>query len=166
VSEPSNSSNSAVFSISVPRELLEQVNNRAEALGLPRSTYLALLAKQDLGLVGQALLPANQTAPTTQVDLTEQERDFLFAAIPQLVQLERQQRRGESFPPLPPPAPHITSSWLWQRFDLERQAILENKWYLSQRAGHDVGVEAAIRDWLEHHAAAWEKSHPVLPPAP
>lgn len=31
------------------------------------------------------------------------------------------------------------------------QALLENKWYLSERAGYDVGMVAAKRDFLEHH---------------
>ncbi len=35
-----------------------------------------------------------------------------------------------------------------RRFD---EALAENKWYLSERAGRDVGVAAAKRDFLEHH---------------
>ncbi|MCK5805435.1 MAG: hypothetical protein KAI66_21570 [Lentisphaeria bacterium] len=32
-----------------------------------------------------------------------------------------------------------------------REAIDENKWYMSERAGHDVGWEAAERDFNIHH---------------
>ncbi len=35
-----------------------------------------------------------------------------------------------------------------RRFD---EALAENKWYLSERAGRDVGVAAAKRDFLERH---------------
>jgi hypothetical protein len=32
-----------------------------------------------------------------------------------------------------------------------RHALDENKWFLSERSGHDVGESAATRDFLEHH---------------
>ena len=37
----------------------------------------------------------------------------------------------------------------------EFQAILVHKYYLSEKAGYDVGMGAAIADWQEKHAAAW-----------
>jgi len=39
----------------------------------------------------------------------------------------------------------------------ETHQIERHKYYLSQRAGHDVGFEAALEDWIEHHAAVWRK---------
>ena len=39
----------------------------------------------------------------------------------------------------------------------ERRAIDEHKYYLSQRCGHDVGFEAARRDWEVHHGAYWNR---------
>jgi hypothetical protein len=32
-----------------------------------------------------------------------------------------------------------------------RHALDENKWYLSERNGHDVGEKIATQDFLEHH---------------
>jgi len=32
---------------------------------------------------------------------------------------------------------------------------VENKWYLSQRAGHDVGSTAAEWDFINHHVEAF-----------
>ena len=32
-----------------------------------------------------------------------------------------------------------------------RHALDENKWFLSERSGRDVGEETATRDFLEHH---------------
>ncbi len=34
-------------------------------------------------------------------------------------------------------------------------AIEENKWYLSERAGHDVGRKAAEWDFINHHIDAF-----------
>ncbi|MCX7818881.1 MAG: DUF4032 domain-containing protein [Kiritimatiellae bacterium] len=31
------------------------------------------------------------------------------------------------------------------------EALAENKWYLSERAGRDVGMAAAKEDFLKHH---------------
>jgi hypothetical protein len=51
----------------------------------------------------------------------------------------------------------------WRREKMlrdSRQQICEierHKYLLSQRAGHDIGWEAAARDWIEHHAAAWRE---------
>jgi len=39
----------------------------------------------------------------------------------------------------------------------ERHEIERHKWFLSQRAGYDVGFEAARADWYRCHAFAWER---------
>jgi predicted component of type VI protein secretion system len=49
----------------------------------------------------------------------------------------------------------------WRRDKMRRDGaeqhrqILMHKWYLSQRAGHDVGEELAALDWVSKHAGAW-----------
>jgi len=37
----------------------------------------------------------------------------------------------------------------------ELKAIEVHKYHLSEKAGYDVGLEFAIKDWLQHHAVAW-----------
>lgn len=37
----------------------------------------------------------------------------------------------------------------------EKRQIAANQWYLSERAGHDVGWEYAQHHWLTHHRARW-----------
>jgi hypothetical protein len=39
----------------------------------------------------------------------------------------------------------------------EQHAIDEHRYYLSERAGYDVGEENALRDWLTHHAHRWRQ---------
>ena len=36
-------------------------------------------------------------------------------------------------------------------------AIEAHKYFMSQRYGHDVGVDAARKDWLDNCAAAWRE---------
>ena len=39
----------------------------------------------------------------------------------------------------------------------EWQALEVHRYYLSERAGHDVGIVKTVEDWLQHHSAAWRK---------
>ena len=41
----------------------------------------------------------------------------------------------------------------------EKKEIDLHKWYLSEKAGHDVGLNEAITDWTMHHRYQWIKSH-------
>jgi len=40
---------------------------------------------------------------------------------------------------------------------IEFEAIKVHKYYLSEKAGYDVGMDRAIADWLKNHAAAWRR---------
>ncbi len=42
-------------------------------------------------------------------------------------------------------------SYLAAQREALRRAIDENKWYLSERAGHDIGLERAKQDFYVHH---------------
>ena len=46
----------------------------------------------------------------------------------------------------------------YREYLAEREAILQHKWLLSQKTGHDVGFEAALTDWAHHHHVAWRKA--------
>ena len=39
----------------------------------------------------------------------------------------------------------------------ERDEILQHKWVMSEREGRDVGFEAALMDWANHHRTAWRR---------
>lgn len=47
---------------------------------------------------------------------------------------------------------------LYRDFQDERKAILHHKWLESEKAGKDIGVEAAILDWVRNHRAQWQAS--------
>jgi hypothetical protein len=49
----------------------------------------------------------------------------------------------------------LQNSNLYKRFLYEREEILKNKWYMSEREGHDVGFERALIDWVTHHRSKW-----------
>jgi len=39
----------------------------------------------------------------------------------------------------------------------EWQALEVHRYYLSERAGHDVGIVNTVQDWLLHYSANWRK---------
>jgi len=42
----------------------------------------------------------------------------------------------------------IENTLLYKKYQEEREHILKNKWYMSERRGYDVGYEKALLDWL------------------
>jgi len=51
----------------------------------------------------------------------------------------------------------LKNSELYRLFLMERDEILKNKWYMSERAGYDVGFERALLDWVCHHRNEYVK---------
>jgi len=49
------------------------------------------------------------------------------------------------------------NSRLYQEFLAERNEILKNKWYMSEREGSDVGFERALLDWVVNFRDNWKK---------
>ena len=46
----------------------------------------------------------------------------------------------------------------YQEFLAEREEIRRYKWIESQKAGHDIGFETALLDWVAHHRGLWRRS--------
>jgi hypothetical protein len=42
----------------------------------------------------------------------------------------------------------IEDTLLYKKYMEEREHILKNKWYMSERSGRDVGYERALLNWL------------------
>lgn len=36
-----------------------------------------------------------------------------------------------------------------------REEILRHKWIESEKAGHDIGYDKAVLDWVHHHRRGW-----------
>ena len=49
----------------------------------------------------------------------------------------------------------IEKSNLYQIWWEEREHIAKNRWYLSEKVGYDVGIEAASHNWNMCHRKAW-----------
>lgn len=47
-------------------------------------------------------------------------------------------------------------------FLAEREELLRHKWVLSEKAGKDVGFEAALVDWAFNHRAVWRKQRNLV----
>ena len=52
----------------------------------------------------------------------------------------------------------LKSSSLYREFQAEREEILKHKWIESEKAGHDIGFEHALTDWIIKHRANWRKT--------
>jgi hypothetical protein len=59
----------------------------------------------------------------------------------------------------------LKNSTLYREFQAEREEILKHKWIESEKAGHDIGFERALTDWIVRHRSKWRKarqgSHPA-----
>lgn len=52
----------------------------------------------------------------------------------------------------------VQRSSLYQEFLAEREEILKHKWLESEKAGHDIGFERALLDWIRNHRDRWRSS--------
>jgi hypothetical protein len=52
----------------------------------------------------------------------------------------------------------LKHSSLYREFQAEREEILRHKWIESEKAGHDIGFEQALTDWIVKHRANWRKT--------
>jgi hypothetical protein len=95
--------------------------------------------------------------------------DFLKLAVPALTQY--QGSHGQC--PAPEVPETIAQTELWESFLKQRDQILKDKWNSSRDAGYDIGMERAIREWLQRNYLVWapedvEESEPPesAPPTP
>jgi hypothetical protein len=49
----------------------------------------------------------------------------------------------------------VRNSVLYKEFLAEREEILRHKWIESEKAGHDIGFERALLDWIVKYRSAW-----------
>jgi hypothetical protein len=52
----------------------------------------------------------------------------------------------------------LKNSTLYREFQAEREEILKHKWIESEKAGHDIGFERALTDWIIKHRTQWRKA--------
>ena len=141
--------------ISLTKAQLAEIDARAAALNLNRSQYLALVARKDIMRGGPLLIPDPDAAkPPRQIDLTAEAIEFLKIAIPALEEYERHREAG-IIPENPEPPESLVDSDLWEYFLAERDEILEYKWIESEKERRDIGIDRAIREWLNQHHALW-----------
>jgi len=53
--------------------------------------------------------------------------------------------------------PLLKFSDLYKKFSETRANILENKWYMSEKEGHDVGFDRALVNYFMYHHRANKK---------
>lgn len=53
------------------------------------------------------------------------------------------------------PEDFLKSSRLYVRHLAQSEEVFKHKWYESERAGRDVGIDYAFFDWLLKHSTSW-----------
>ena len=53
----------------------------------------------------------------------------------------------------------LNRSSVYQEFLAEREEILKHKWLESEKAGHDIGYDKALLDWIMNHRDKWRNSY-------
>lgn len=56
----------------------------------------------------------------------------------------------------------LQNSSLYREFLAEKEEILRHKWIESEKAGCDIGFEAALVDWITKHRAGWRKTRQIV----
>ncbi|MBI5397266.1 MAG: DUF4032 domain-containing protein [Verrucomicrobia bacterium] len=61
-----------------------------------------------------------------------------------------------------------TNEWvqktsLYREFIAEREEILRHKWLESEKAGHDIGFEKALVEWVSRYRTAWRRYRHQVP---
>ncbi len=54
-----------------------------------------------------------------------------------------------------PVNPSISRSKIYQECLAEREEVLKHKWLESEKAGHDIGYDRALVDWIMNHRQDW-----------
>ena len=67
--------------------------------------------------------------------------------------------------PIPENSDLVKNSVLYKEFVAEREEILKHKWLESEKAGHDIGFEKALLDWIVKHRSAWRDKRQRVSPA-
>jgi hypothetical protein len=154
------------ISVSLTKEQLLQIDARADSLNLPRSRYLVLVAQHDIARGGPlTIVTQEQSQPTVPVELNPTALDFLKLAVPALTQY--QDSHGQC--PAPQVPETMAQTELWEFFLKQRDHILKDKWIQSSNAGYDIGMERAIRHWLQKNQDLWytpQDDAEVPPPSP
>ena len=60
----------------------------------------------------------------------------------------------------------VRNSLIYREFEAERAEIMKHKWIESEKAGRDIGFEAALTDWILKHRNNWRKARQIRPPLP
>jgi hypothetical protein len=51
----------------------------------------------------------------------------------------------------------LKGSKLYQEFLAEREEIYRHKWIESEKAGHDIGFEKALLEWVAKYRRRWRE---------
>ena len=92
------------ISVSIPRSLLDDIDRRAEALGLSRSQYLTQLARQDIAAKGSLILQEKPTEYKSSEELSSDRKVELADEALKLLKQDLSKKKSHSKPGASHPA--------------------------------------------------------------
>lgn len=136
------------ITVVIPAKTLQTVDERIKTLdsNVSRSQYFVLLAERDLRDRGPLLIFDKLAQPEKPMELSPLDYTVMLFAIAEMMDYEMDL---EGRADIPKPPPNIRKLPVWQRLMKERNEILRYKWLESQKRGYDIGIEAAVRDFLQ-----------------
>jgi hypothetical protein len=146
------------FLVQVPKTLAEDLARRAAAFNLSRNQFIRIVSEAALRDPRPLIVYTTDQEPATEpIELTPEAHQFLLSALPEMIEFERRLRAKGPLETIeiPKPVRAAKRSELWELFEEERGEILRLKWIESEKAGHDIGMEAALRVWLQQHHDKW-----------
>ncbi len=52
----------------------------------------------------------------------------------------------------------VQKTSLYREFLAEREEIMKHKWLESEKAGHDIGFERALVEWVSKYRTGWRRN--------
>ena len=53
---------------------------------------------------------------------------------------------------------HVYELLIYKEIIAQKEEILRHKWLESEKAGRDIGYDAALIDWVIKHKSKWKKA--------
>jgi hypothetical protein len=142
------------ISVVLTRKHLEAIDARVNSLGsnVSRSQYFSLVTERDIRRGGPLQIFEKDDKQAEPVELSPAAYGLMVFAIAEMLDYELGLAEKTA---LPKPPQSLTKLPQWHEFMEGRKEILKYKWIQSEKEGRDIGMERAVREWLQKYHAEW-----------
>jgi hypothetical protein len=144
------------ISVVLSRKHLEDINARVASFGsnVSRSQYIALVTERDIRRGGPLPIFEKDDKQGETIELSPAAYGLMVFAIAEMLDYELGLAEKTA---LPKPPQSLTKLPQWHEFMAGRDEILKHKWIQSEKEGRDIGMERAVREWLQKYHGEWSE---------